>query len=166
VTVDLAPLPREQIGPFLLLGLEKDASPEQIEANWAKRVIWARKGQIRVPLEDVNWAREVINDRERRVRADASSFNADTADGVLRKLEKRYGGAAGGRPAWQPLDVEKDLSAWSPAVEVPDAAAVRASVPLPEVPDDVPAVRGLLDEVARQPIDPWALFNDPVSDAS
>ena len=40
IVLDLAPLPREQIGPFLLLGLDKDADKEQIEANWARRVIW------------------------------------------------------------------------------------------------------------------------------
>lgn len=34
VVLELAPLPREQIGPFLLLGLEKDADREQIEASW------------------------------------------------------------------------------------------------------------------------------------
>ena len=46
VLLELAPLPREKIGPFILLGLEKDASPEEIEAHWAQRVIWARKNHI------------------------------------------------------------------------------------------------------------------------
>ena len=32
---ELASLPREQVGPFLLLGLDKTADKEQIEANWA-----------------------------------------------------------------------------------------------------------------------------------
>src|SRR5437899_5211457 len=83
VVLELAPLPREQIGPFLLLGLEKDAGPEQVEANWAQRVIWSRKNQINVPLEDINWAREVINDPDKRIRADAATLNADTIDGTL-----------------------------------------------------------------------------------
>src|SRR3712207_1889289 len=89
IKLELAPLPREQVGPFLLLGLEKTATPEQIEAHWAQRVIWARKKHIRVPLEDVNWAREVINDPERRVNADAANLNLDTVDGVLKQLEQK-----------------------------------------------------------------------------
>ena len=70
-------------------GLDKTADQEQIEANWAQRVIWARKDQIKMPLEDVNWAREVLRDPERRPRADAASLNLDTLAGVLRQLAQR-----------------------------------------------------------------------------
>ena len=52
IILELAPLPREQVGPFLLLGLEKTADKDVIEASWAKRVLWARKDQIKVALED------------------------------------------------------------------------------------------------------------------
>src|SRR5438445_10247687 len=97
VVLDLAPLPREQIGPFLLLGLDKDADKEQIEANWARRIIWARKNLTRLALEDINWAREVISDTDKRVRADSASFNLDTADGLLRRWSTRFGvGTTGG----------------------------------------------------------------------
>jgi hypothetical protein len=156
VVLELAPLPREQIGPFLLLGLDKDADGDQIEANWARRVIWARKQQMRIPLEDINWAREVLKDPERRVRADACSLNADTSEGVLRRLGQRYGGA--GAAGWQPLDAEKPLADYTPAVEVPDPEAVRAAVVLPEVPEEVPAAAGLLRQWLEQPLDPWALL--------
>jgi hypothetical protein len=155
VVLELAPLPREQIGPFLLLGLDKDADREQIEASWAQRVIWARKQQVRVALEDINWAREVINDPERRVRADASSLNADTSDGTLRRLGQHYGGQ--GAPGWLPLDAEKSLADYTPAVEVPDIEAVRAAIVVPEVPEEVPAVAPLLRQFGEQSIDPWAL---------
>jgi hypothetical protein len=160
VVLELAPLPREQIGPFLLLGLDKDADREQIEANWARRVIWARKNQTRVPLEDVNWAREVINDGDKRVRADSSSFNPDTIDGQLRCWCGRFGvGATGGdvTVGWQPLDHEKPLAEYAPPAEVPDANAVRAALTVPEVPLEVPAVPRLLEQVTREPLDPWAL---------
>jgi hypothetical protein len=160
VVLELAPLPREQVGPFLLLGLDKDADREQIEAHWARRVIWARKGQTRIALEDVNWAREVINDPERRVRADSASFNLDTADGLLRRWSKRFGvGTAGGEAAvgWQPLDDEKPLGDYAPAAEVPAAAEVRAALAVPDVPADVPAVPHLLHGLVRAPLDPWAL---------
>src|SRR5205823_5211015 len=106
VVLELAPLPREQIGPFLLLGVDKHAGPGEIEANWAQRVIWARKNQIGVALGDINWAREVINDPERRIRADLTSLNIDTAQGTLQRLAEEYGpGKEGTR--WQALDVEK-----------------------------------------------------------
>lgn len=155
VVLELAPLPREQVGPFLLLGLDKDAGKEQVDANWARRVIWARKQQVRVPLEDINWAREVVSEPERRVRADADSLNADTAEGVLRRLGRRYSGD--GAPAWQPLDDEKPLRDYTPAVAVPDAEAVRAAIQVPELPEEVPVVGGLLGDLAAQPLDPWNL---------
>jgi hypothetical protein len=160
VVLDLAPLPREQIGPFLLLGLDKDADKEQIEANWARRVIWARKNLTRVPLEDINWAREVINDPDKRVRADSASFNPDTTDGLLRRWCGRFGvGTTGGEVSvgWRPLDGEKPVAAYAPPAEVPDANEVRAALAVPELPAEVPAVPRLLDQLAREPIDPWAL---------
>src|SRR6516164_5423460 len=91
VVLELATLPRDQVGPFLLLGLKKEASKEQVEANWADRLRWARRQQLKVPLEDVNWARDVLNDPDRRIRADAASLNADTSEGVLTQLARRYG---------------------------------------------------------------------------
>ena len=33
VVLELAPLPRDQIGPFLLLGLDKDAEPSEIDVT-------------------------------------------------------------------------------------------------------------------------------------
>jgi hypothetical protein len=164
VVLELAPLPREQIGPFLLLGLDKDADKEQIEANWARRVIWARKGQTRVPLEDINWAREVITDADKRVRADSASFNPDTTDGLLRRWCARFGvGATGGEAGagWRPLDGEKPLADYAPPAEVPDANEVRAALVVPELPPDVPAVAPLLGQLAREPIDPWAIVLPP-----
>jgi hypothetical protein len=157
VILELAPLPREQIGPFLLLGLAKGAGKEEVEANWAQRVIWARKKQFRIPLEDVNWAREVINDPERRVRADVLSLNADLADGFLRRLLERYGGTNGKGPGWRPLDKEKHLADYTPATEVPDPAEVRATIPVPDVPREVPAVERILEQFIREPVDPWNL---------
>src|SRR6185295_6326767 len=90
VVLDLAPLPRDQVGPFLLLGLDKTADKEQIEANWAKRLIWARKGQVKTPLEDINWAREMLGETMQRIRADAANMNIDSIGGVLRRLTQRF----------------------------------------------------------------------------
>ena len=156
VVLELAPLPREQIGPFLLLGVDKDSGKDEIEANWAKRVIWARKNQTRIALEDINWAREAINDPDKRLRADVTSLNADTCDGTLRRLAQHYGvGGASPEAGWQPLDREKDLAGHVPAVEVPDAEAVRSAIALPEVPAEVPAAAHLLHQLAAAPLSPW-----------
>ena len=38
MVLELASLPREQVGPFLLLGLPKEADKDQIEKHWADRV--------------------------------------------------------------------------------------------------------------------------------
>ena len=158
VVLELASLAREQTGPFLLLGLDKAAGKKEMEKHWADRVKWARKQQIKVPLEDINWARDVINDADRRIRADAASLNADTADGVIAGLARRYG-LQGGQATrmWQPLDSEKALAEYMPPAEVPDANAVRASLVVPAVPEGLPAVRALLERLAQQPLDPWAL---------
>ena len=38
IVLQLAPLPRTQIGPFLILGVDKDATRETIEAAWAEKI--------------------------------------------------------------------------------------------------------------------------------
>src|SRR5947207_9607244 len=91
VVLDLASLPREQMGPFLILGLDKSADRQTIERHWADRVKWARRNLVKVALEDINWAREVLGDLERRIRADAGSLNADTTEGLLGQLAVRFG---------------------------------------------------------------------------
>src|SRR5438105_12085133 len=105
VVLQLAPLPRTQIGPFLILGVDKDADRDTVEANWAQRLIWARKGLTRASLEDINWAREVMNNQEQRLRADAISLNLDTTDGTLRKLRERFQGKRPSEVGARPLDV-------------------------------------------------------------
>src|SRR6516164_9202413 len=111
VVLELATLPREQVGPFLLLGLDKAAGKADIDAHWAERLKWARKGLAKVPLEDINWAREILSDVERRIRADAASLNADTTDGVLAQLAQRYGVQEGRAVRmWRALDSEKALT--------------------------------------------------------
>jgi hypothetical protein len=157
VVLQLAPLPREQVGPFLLLGLDKLAGKEEIEAHWAQRVIWARKSQSKVPLEDINWARETITDVERRIRADAASLNVDTCAGVLRRLAEHYAGKTPQASGCAPLDVEKPLAGYTPPTEVPDLNDVRASITVPDVPLEFPIVDKLLEEFLAEPLDPWAL---------
>jgi hypothetical protein len=159
VVLELAPLPREQIGPFLLLGVDKDADAEQVEANWAKRVIWARKQQTRLALEDINWAREVIHDPVRRLRADTVSLNVDTSDGTLRRLAQRYTVAS-----WQPLDQESPPALSLAPVQVPDAGAVQAAIGAPGEVWAFPAVDGLLDDLIGNGTDPWEMMEPQAGD--
>src|SRR5437764_11611553 len=104
VQLEIAPLPRMQVGPFLILGADKGADRDAIEACWAQRLIWARKGLTKTPLEDINWARETLCDTERRVRADAASLNVDTTAGVLKALGQRF--ANEDSAGCTPIDVE------------------------------------------------------------
>src|SRR5579871_2200197 len=159
VVLELASLPREQVGPYLLLGLDKNADKEAIDAHWAERLKWARKGQAKVPLEDINWAREVLSDRERRIRADAASLNADTTEGVLAEFAQQYGVGDNGQAGrlWQALDSEKTLADYRPAADLPDVNALRAGLTVPDVPQDVPAAGQLLDRLVSQPLDPWTI---------
>lgn len=158
VVLDLAPVSREQMGPFLLLGLDKTADKGAIEKHWADRVRWARRGTVKVALEDVNWARDVLGDVEKRIKADAASINADTADGLLADLSQRFG-LEGGKTSrqWQPLDSEKSLADYVPQAEVPEIDAVRGALSVPALPEEVPAVPSILERLALQPLDPWAL---------
>lgn len=168
VVLELASLPREQTGPFLLLGLDKTADKEKIEANWADRVKWARKQLLKSPLEDINWARDVLNDLDRRLRADAGSLNVDLSEAVLGRLAYRYG-VDGKHPGlrWQPLDCEKPLADYVPEAEVPDARALADAIAAPEVPEELPAIAALLAQWAAAPLDPWALeLPDPDEAAS
>jgi hypothetical protein len=155
IVLELAPPPRERVGPFLLLGLEKDADAQEIEAHWAQRVIWARKGQVDVPLENINWAREIINDAEKRLQADVTSLNLDLTDRVLARLENAYSGA--GAVTWQPLDREKPHDWSETRVDLPDAARIRKDIVVPAPREEFPAVPRLLAEMLREPIDPWRL---------
>jgi len=157
ITLELAPLPREQVGPFLLLGVDKDADQERIEACWAQRVIWARKGRLQTPLGDINWARDELNDPERRVRADVTSLNADAGERLLAHLANRYGVDARTGPAWQPLELPLPAVQETLLAEAPLAQELEKSIVLPAVPEEMPAAAMLLQEYLKQPLDPWAL---------
>jgi hypothetical protein len=160
VMLDLAPLPRSQVGPFLILGVDKDADREAIEACWAQRLIWARKNLTKTPLEDINWAREIITDPERRVRADVTSLNVDTTDGVLRRLRERFQGREQLPSGCRPLDIEKNLADYQPPIALPGLEEVRKLIPAPQIPREVPAVQVILEQFVSEPIEAWEVSLD------
>lgn len=155
MVLKLAPLPRAQVGPFLILGVPKDAGKELIESSWAQRLIWARKESSAVPLEDVNWAREIITDPERRIRADATSLNVDTTDGVIQRLKERFQGQTKEIVGCQPIDVEASMADYQPQHQVPEIHEIRSQVALPPLPLDLPAVKRILQHESQVPVDPW-----------
>lgn len=154
VTVELAPLPRQQVGPFLILGLDKDASKDAIEAAWAQRLIWCRRNVIKTGLEDVNWARDLLSDATRRLQADAAGLNVDTTDGTLRKL--RQGPEV--QSSCQPIDVEKDLTGFTPTTAIPALAELQQAITPPALPREVPAAALFLGQFLAHPVDPWEVF--------
>ena len=156
IVLEVAALPREQIGPFLLLGVDKDAANAEIEAHWAQRLIWARAKQIRVPLEDVNWAKEVLLDRDKRVLADVASLNADIATGELRQLLEKHGPLEPEAPTWAPRESPLPDLPEAPAGLIPELEALRETLPMPEIPLELPAIDRILDEVIAARLDPWA----------
>src|SRR6516164_7596057 len=91
VVLELASLPRELMGAFLILGLDKSAERGAVERHWADRLKWARRQLIKVALEDINWARDELSDVQRRIKADAGSLNADTSEAVLASMCERFG---------------------------------------------------------------------------
>lgn len=153
LVLKLAPLPRNQAGPFLILGVDKDASKEAIEAAWAQRLIAARKGQGSAALEDINWAREIITDPERRLRADAISMTVETSAGTLRQLADRF--RQSGASA-RPIDVEPELGDYQPSVPAATLDELRAQAPSPRIPREMPGVSIVLNAAVADPIDPWA----------
>lgn len=156
LTVELAPLPREQIGPFLVLGVEKDASPDRIQAHWAQRAMQARNNQGPASLADINWARDVLNDPDQRLQADASSLNIDTTDRLVRRLAEQFGLEESKGPRWEPLENER-LTDTAIAVTIPEPETIRAHIVVREVSAAAPAAATLLEQRLREPLDPWAI---------
>ena len=145
---------REYAGPFLVLGVDKDADEATVDSHWAERVLWCRKGQTQLALEDVHWAREQLRDSSRRPTADASSLNADLASGEVRRLSRLYH-IDGSPPGWEPLDPE-------PAIDLPaaidaDPVAMVAEFPQPDVPLELPATSKWLDHFVAAALDPWGV---------
>lgn len=151
--VELAALPRDLVGPFLLLGARKNADAEEIEARWAQCVLWARQGKTAVSLGDIHWARAVLRDIDRRLAADVNSLNTEVAGDELHRLAKSFH-LDDGRPAWTPLD--PDPLPVRPE-DLPDAAGILAALPNPDFTIEFPAIDRWLTEFANAEIDPWSI---------
>ncbi len=101
-----------------------------------------------------------MNNLESRLRADAVGLNIDTTDGTLRKLRERFHGKRPSEVGARPLDMEKWLADYVPPAPVPTVDELRQNVHVPELPREVPAVRVLLENFARETTDPWQVDLD------
>ncbi len=153
--VELAPLPREQMGPFLLLGLDKDASAEQIATHAAERLAWAQEAPLPVSAEDINWAQDVLREPEARLRADVASLNLDLAEQMIGQLAARFAVDSHRAGLWQPIDIPEPAD--EDSTPLPDPEALRTSIVLPDPPSEAPAIARIVQEWIEQPMDPWAI---------
>jgi hypothetical protein len=55
------------------------------------------------------------------------------------------------------MDIEQSWADCFPPTEVPSAKDVQAAIDVPSVPEEVPAVAHLLEQLGQEPLDPWAL---------
>jgi hypothetical protein len=142
---------REDAGPFLILGIDKDADAASIESQYQARLDLMRRGDIKWSESDLTWAREQLVDRDRRTVADADSWNADLASGDVRRLSRLYR-TDSLIPGWEPMDPE-------PPAELPqaniDLDAIIAKMPTPAVPLELPAIARWLDRCSAIGLDPW-----------
>jgi hypothetical protein len=145
---------RDLFGPFLILGVDKDADEATVDSHWAERVLWCRQGQTQLSLEDVHWAREQLRDPSRRPNADAASLNADLATGEVRRLARLYH-IDGSPPGWEPLDPEPMIDL--PAAVEADPVAIAAELAHPDVPLELPAAGRWLEHFVAAALDPWGV---------
>jgi len=150
-----ARLPWQQAGPFLILGLDKDASSEQVESATRQRLDWIRQGILSCSEEDLNWARDMLLDAEQRIVADAQSLNLDTLDRQWQQLRDTHDSTDWEHPHWPIWDYPlPEIPVPSP--EQGDAnGAKTCDPPLPEIPDEIPALSQLIDDWRSRRIDPW-----------
>jgi hypothetical protein len=87
-------------------------------------------------------------------------LNIDTTDRTLKKLCDRYQGKQQVEIRCKPIDTEKWLADYTPAMPVPPVDEIRAQVKLPEIPHEVPAVRVMLESFVKEPLDPWQVELD------
>jgi hypothetical protein len=147
------PIDRDDVGPFIVLGVDKDVDAATLHARVAERLRQIDRGECRFTRADVEWARDVLRDRKSRLRADVDHLNPDLASGALGRLARLYH-LDGAPPGWEPLDPEPvaDL----PGLDAIDVQALAAGLVPPEAPLHFPT----LDHWAARRLeigdDPWA----------
>lgn len=143
---------REDAGPFIVLGVDKDADTATIEAQYQARLFPARRGELTWSVSDLDWAQEQLSDAERRVAADAESWNIDNAAGDVRRLMRLYR-LENNATSWEPLDPEPPVTLPEPTM---DMAAIMSELQMPDAPLDLPAISAWLANCGSVGANPWA----------
>lgn len=145
------PEPRELAGPFLILGIDKDADAATIETRWQSQRDAIERGECQWSIDDLDWAKETLLDTKQRLNADVESLNCDLASGEVQRLLRQY--HLNGSPAgWEPIDPE-------PPMELPeiDPTALTNDVSSPQIPVELPAINAWLTQFAAAVTDPWTM---------
>ncbi|MBX7104629.1 MAG: hypothetical protein K1X57_11145 [Gemmataceae bacterium] len=138
-------------GPFLILGVDKDADAATLAERCADRVESSRRGELRWTENELLAALEQLHTPSRRLVADAESYNPDIASGEVRRLARLFR-VDGTPPGWEPMDPEPPAESADTTI---DAASLAASLPAPDVPLELPSVETWLEKYAAAGNDPW-----------
>ena len=161
VVLELATLSREQIGPFMLLGLDKSADKEQIDKHWADRVKLGAQAAHQGPAAKTSTGRT----RSSRTSTGASAPTRPASTPTRRtassrKLCDRYGVGNGspGRGCGSRLTTRSRWPTICPRRRCPtaDDGPRRHHWSSRRCREELPAVAVLLERLAQLPLDPWA----------
>jgi hypothetical protein len=156
VVLELAPLPREQMGPYFILGLEKDASHQAIQAQWELRVHHADAYKSGLSTEDFDWAKETLLDPVRRINADLASLNADTTERKVGRLLQEFGwGSTSLAIGWVPLEILPLRDSEGDEGGLSNLDTRREAISLPALEPSFAAIESVLLDETKVPEDPW-----------
>jgi hypothetical protein len=150
VVLDLAPLPKEKMGPFIILGVAKEATPKEIESAFQERLLGIQAGDFPLGEEDIHWAKERLSDPEDRLNADVVSMNAEILNSPIRRMNK-----SDSENSWSSRDattrfnvtIEEDLQL---AID-----AITKDLVVPDLEFDVSKLGRLIKESENPSWDPW-----------
>lgn len=147
-------IPRELAGPFIILGVDKDADDATIESHYHSQLTSIERGECNWSPDDLEWARCQLSEAKSRLSADLESLNADLASGEIHRLARLYR-LDGSPPGWEPIDPEPPAPL--PNIEDIDPVTLAANVAMPEFGVEIPAIDTWLQQFAAAVTDPWTM---------
>lgn len=147
------PADRDDYGPFLLLGVDKDADAATVQSHCVERMRWLDEGAGRFQRADLEWAQGELADAEARLAADLNHLNPDLASGAVGRLTRLYH-LDGTPPGWEPLDPEPTPAL--PGGGIIDATFAAATLPPPAAPLDFPSLDRWAANLLHVGGDPWS----------
>ena len=112
-------------------------------------------GRMYDAIEYRGFGQEVADElASERVRADAASFNLDTAEGTLGRLVRRYETPGAAASTGRPQDLEKPLADYAPAEAIFDIVEPAGDLPEDHVFGDPGDLRDHLDDIVAADFPP------------